>query len=76
MNTLNAKTTWTNAELVPLKIAIGSFYLFVGTYFHAYLEDYYRLMLLVFGITVVWSVLMWVSKMRRENDTKKAAEAV
>lgn len=64
MNFLKIKTTWSNAELIPLKICIASAYLLVGAYFHSLIHDYYIPVIVVFGITVSWSVYMWLIKMR------------
>ncbi|RYF74692.1 MAG: hypothetical protein EOO39_08165 [Cytophagaceae bacterium] len=68
MNFFNAKTTWTNAEFIPLKLCIGAAYLFMGSYFHEFIKNYYTLIMAVFGVTVIWSVTLWLRKMNREKS--------
>jgi hypothetical protein len=67
MNFFKIKTSWSNAELIPLKLCIGSAYIVVGTYFHSFLRSYYIPILVLFGITVVWSVYLWISKMMKQK---------
>jgi hypothetical protein len=64
MNFFKIKTSWTNAELIPLKICIATAYILIGTYFHIFFRDYYIPILIIFGITVIWSVYMWLVKMK------------
>jgi len=64
MNFFKIKTTWSNAELIVLKLCIASAYILVGGYFYLFVHDYYVLILLLFGITCVWSVYLWISKMK------------
>jgi len=64
MNFFNIKTTWSNAELIPLKLCIASTYVILGTYFHDFFKDYYTPILLLFAITVSWSVYQWFQKMK------------
>ncbi len=64
MNFFNIKTTWSNAELIPLKLCIASAYVILGTYFHDFFKDYYTPILLLFAITVSWSVYQWFQKMK------------
>lgn len=65
MNFFKAKTTWTNAELIVLKLCIATAYILVGGYFHTFFRHYYPIVLAVFGITVIWSVYLWVNKMKK-----------
>jgi hypothetical protein len=67
MNFFKLKSTWSNAELIPLKICIAAAYILIGAYFHDFFCTYYIPVLVVFGITVIWSVYMWLSKMKNEN---------
>jgi len=64
MNFFRIKTSWTNAELIPLKICIASAYLLIGAYFSAIVRAYWVPVLVVFGITVVWAVYLWLKKMK------------
>ena len=67
MNFFSIKTTWTNAEFIPLKLCIASAYLLVGAYFHNFFSKYYILIIILFVVTVIWAVYLWVSKMKIEK---------
>jgi len=67
MNFFKIKTTWTNAEFIPLKLSVASAYISIGTYFHNFFSNYYIAFFIVFVITVVWSVYLWLTKMKKEN---------
>ncbi len=64
MNFFKIKTCWTNAEFIVLKLCIASAYILVGVYFHDFFRYYYMPILILFGITVIWSVYLWLSKMK------------
>ena len=68
MNFFKIKTCWSNAELIVLKVCIATAYIIVGSYFHNFFHHYYTLILVVFGITVVWSVYLWINKMKIKGD--------
>ena len=68
MNFLKIKTTWTNAELVIIKICIAAAYLLVGAYFHELVKHYYLVMIGVFAITVVWGMYLWLRKMKNNEE--------
>ena len=65
MNFFKAKTTWSNAEFIPLKLCIASSYIVIGAYFHDFVMTYWIPILAVFGVTVVWSVYLWATKMKK-----------
>jgi hypothetical protein len=67
MNFFNIKTSWSNAELIPLKLSIATAYSLIGTYFHNFFRHYYIPVLIIFGITVIWSVYLWLNKMKNVN---------
>ena len=67
MDFFKLKTTWTNAELVVLKLCIASAYILAGAYFHRFIAEYKYLFIVLFLITVVASVYKWISKMKKEN---------
>ena len=67
MNFFKVKTSWSNAELIPLKLCIASAYVLVGAYFHSFFRSYYIPVIVLFSITVIWSVYAWVKKMRIEK---------
>ena len=64
MNFFKIKTSWSNAELIPLKICIAAAYILIGAYFHNFFRAYYVPVLIIFGITVVWAVYLWIIKMK------------
>lgn len=68
MNFLKQKTTWTNTELIPLKICIASAYVLVGAYFHDFIRKYYLVFIVLFGITVIVSLYKRFNKMKQENS--------
>ena len=64
MNFFKTKTTWSNAEFIPLKLCIATAYILIGTYFHRFFREYNIPVLILFGITVIWSVYLWLHKMK------------
>ncbi|RAJ81918.1 hypothetical protein CLV59_104143 [Chitinophaga dinghuensis] len=64
MNFFKRKTTWTNAEFIPLKLCIASIYVIVGAYFHEFFSRFYVPLFILFGICVIWAVGMWWKKMK------------
>jgi flagellar motor component MotA len=64
MSFFKIKTCWSNAELIVLKLCIASAYILVGGYFHSFFHHYDVLILVLFSITCVWSVYLWISKMK------------
>ena len=66
INIAKAKTTWSNAEFIIFKLSITCGYLIIGTYFHALFSKYYIPLFIVFGISLVWTVALWLKKMRRQ----------
>ena len=67
MNFFRIKTTWSNAELALLKLCLASIFIVIGAYFHEYLQSYYIPLLIVFAITVIWTVYLWVKKMKNRK---------
>ena len=68
MNFFKIKTSWSNAEFIPLKICIATAYLLIGAYFHDFFRQYYIAVLIVFAITVCWSLWLWISKMKNTKQ--------
>ncbi|WP_310594697.1 hypothetical protein [Flavobacterium sp.] len=66
-NFFNIKTTWTNAEFIPLKLCIASAYILIGIYFVDFFKEYWQFVALIFIITVIVSVTMWIKKMQQNN---------
>ncbi len=67
MNFFKIKTSWSNAELIPLKLCIASAYLMLGAYFNDFFSKWYMLLAIVFLITVSASVYMWFTKMKESK---------
>lgn len=68
MNIINfakARTTWSNAEFIIFKLSITCAYLIIGTYFHVLFSKYYIPLFIVFGISLVWTVSLWLKKMKQ-----------
>lgn len=63
MNFFKAKTSWSNAEFIILKLCIASAYILVGGYFHSFVRHHYFPILMIFGVTCAWSVYLWANKM-------------
>ncbi len=70
MNFFKIKTSWSNAEFIPLKISIGMAYLLIGAWFHDFFLQYYIPVLIVFAITVSWSLYLWLSKMKKTKQDR------
>jgi hypothetical protein len=64
MNFFKIKTSWSNAEFIPLKFSIATAYLIIGTCFHEFFSNYYVPLFVLFGITVIWAVALWINKMK------------
>jgi len=67
MNFFKVKTSWSNAELIPLKLCVASAYVLVGAYFHSFFRNYYIPVIVLFGVTVIWSVYSWIKKMKNSS---------
>jgi len=67
MNFFKIKTSWSNAEFIPLKLCVASAYVLAGAYFHSFFRHFYLPVLVLFGITSIWSVYLWASKMKNRN---------
>lgn len=67
INFLKRTSTWTNLEFIPFKLCIASIYIIVGNYFHQFFQDYYAILAIVFGITMIWTVSLWFRKMNKNN---------
>jgi hypothetical protein len=68
MNILNiakARTTWSNGEFIIFKLTITCAYLIIGTYFHTLFSHYYIPLFIVFSISLVWTVSLWLKKMKQ-----------
>jgi hypothetical protein len=68
MKFLRVKTTWTNAELIPLKFCIGSAFLLAGAFFHEFVQKYWVAFLVLFVVTLVPSFWGWIRKMKNGQD--------
>ncbi|WP_082001780.1 hypothetical protein [Flavobacterium sp. KMS] len=68
MSFFKIKTCWSNAEFIVLKLCIASAYILIGTYFHDFFSNYYVPLILLFSITVIWSVYLWLNKMKNNKQ--------
>ncbi|KIO53563.1 hypothetical protein IW18_07130 [Flavobacterium hibernum] len=68
MNFLKIKTSWSNAEFSIIKLCMASAYILIGSYFHDFFKNYYPLLFVIFGITLVWFVYLWQTKMKKEKQ--------
>jgi len=64
MNFFKIKTSWSNAEFIVLKLCIASAYILIGAWFSDFILCYYVPFVVLFGITVVWAVALWLKKMK------------
>ena len=64
MNLFKAKTTWTNAEFIVFKLCVASIYVLIGAYFHEFFHRFYIPVLILFLVTTIWTVYLWVKKMK------------
>ncbi|RRJ87384.1 hypothetical protein EG240_15150 [Paenimyroides tangerinum] len=67
MGFFNAKTTWANKEFILFKLCVASIYTIVGSYFHRFFENYYLPLFVLFGITMIWTVTLWLRKMKHKS---------
>lgn len=67
MNFFQKKTCWSNSEFIVLKVCIATAYILIGAYFHDFFLTYYIPVVFVFGITVVWSLYLWLNKMKASD---------
>jgi hypothetical protein len=65
MNFFKIKTSWSNAEFIVLKLCIATAFIVVGGYFHHFFHHYLVPILIIFVITAVWSVYLWIKKMKQ-----------
>lgn len=69
MNFFSVKTSWSNAELAILKIFVASAYILIGSHFHRFFNRYSIPIFIVFLISVVWLVYLWLIKMKNESQS-------
>ena len=67
MNFFTRKTTWTNWELIPLKLAIGSVYLLLGAIFWQDIKTYAEIIGIIFVITILITHYLWRKKMKEKS---------
>ncbi|MCX6230640.1 MAG: hypothetical protein NTZ33_03780 [Bacteroidetes bacterium] len=67
MNFFKKTTTWSNAEFIVFKLSLASVYVLIGGYFHRFFGEYYIPVIILFVITVCWTLYLWISKMKKNN---------
>lgn len=70
MNFLFIKTLWTNIELGLIKISATAFGILLGIYFSEFLKSYLVLLGIVFVITAIGGIILWVKKTSTTDKTK------
>lgn len=68
MDFFKIKTSWSNAEFIILKLCIATAYILIGSYFHDFFSNYYPPLIILFGITVIWSIYLWLNKMKNSKQ--------
>ncbi len=64
MNFFKIKTAWSNAEFIPLKLCVASAYVLIGSYFQAFIKQYTIPITIVFIVTCIWCLYLWLNKMK------------
>ncbi len=67
MNFFRAQTRWSNAEFIIFKLCVASIYVLVGAYFRDFFLHYRLPITIVFIVTAVWTIYLWLHKMRTEK---------
>jgi hypothetical protein len=67
-NIFKQKTTWSNAEFIPLKLSIAFAYIIIGSYFQDFFRQHYTLLFILFLITVSWALYLWFKKMKQGGN--------
>ncbi len=67
MNFFKIKTSWSNGELGIFKVCVASIFVMIGVFFNDYLKNFYVPLIIIFGITLVWTLYLWIKKMRNRN---------
>ncbi len=67
MNFFKIKTSWSNAELGIFKVCVASMFVMIGVFFNDYLRNFYVPLLIIFGITLVWTLFLWITKMKNRH---------
>ncbi|TGK00927.1 hypothetical protein EHO59_13485 [Leptospira semungkisensis] len=64
MNFFTKETSWSNAEFIVFKLCIASIYVLIGAYFRDFFLQYRIVFTAIFVVTVIWTVSLWLKKMR------------
>ncbi|TGL59024.1 hypothetical protein [Leptospira sarikeiensis] len=64
MNFFKSETSWSNAEFIVFKLCVASAYVLIGAYFNDFFLQYRIPILIVFGITAIWTINLWLRKMK------------
>jgi hypothetical protein len=65
MSFLTRKVIWANWQFGPLKLAMLTLGIMIGAYFADFLKPYVWLFGLVFLLTAIWVIIIWVKAMRK-----------
>lgn len=64
MNFFKMKTSWSNLELGLFKLCVGSAFVLVGAYFHQFIQVYYVPIIVIFVISTIAIVYLWLQKIK------------
>ena len=67
MNIFNSKTAWKNTEFIPLKLCIASIFTLIGSHFSIFVSQHKYIFVIIFIITLIMALYLWMTKMKREN---------
>ena len=62
MNFFKNQNKLVKRRIIPLKLCIATAYILVEPFPQLFFRDFYIPVLIVFGITVIWSVYLWLNK--------------
>ncbi len=55
-------------NIFKIKLSVATAYLLIGAYFHRFFRAHYIPVLILFGITAIWSVYLWLNKMKNARQ--------
>lgn len=66
MSFLDKKTTWSNKELIPLKLCIASIYMILGANISDWVFANTSYLLVLFFVTLTFSMYLWIKKLKQD----------
>ena len=68
MHFFKVKTNWSNSELIVIKLCIAAAYILIGAYFHTFFSTHYIPVLMLFSVTLVWGLYLYITKMKNNGE--------